>query len=52
MKLVNDTDTGEVTVHYCSTHYNHEISMGHLRIQEATRLKIAAQLQEGVTMQR
>ena len=26
--------------------------MGHLRIQEATRLKIAAQLQEGVTMQR
>ena len=52
MKVVNDTDTGEVTVHYCSTHYKHEISMGHLRIQEATRLNIAAQLQEGVTRQR
>ena len=52
MKVVNDTDTGEVIVHYCSTHYNHKISMGHLRIQEATHLKIAAQLQEGVTRQR
>ena len=52
MKAIKDTDTGEVVVHYCSTHHNHEVRMGHLRIQGVTRMKIAAQLQQGVSMQR
>ena len=52
VKAIKDVDTGEVIVHYCSTHHNHEVSMGHLRMPEATRMKIAAQLQQGVTIQR
>ena len=44
--------TGSVDVHYCSTHNNHKVSQGHLRIPHETRMKIAAQLQQGVTIER
>ena len=38
MKAIKDTDTGE-NVHYCSTHHNHEVRIGHLRIQGVTCLQ-------------
>ena len=52
MKVTKDQVTGSVDVHYCSTHHNHEVSLGHLRIPHETRMKIAAQLQQGVTIER
>ena len=47
---IKDLSSGEVHVQYCSTHHNHDI--GHVRIQHDTRMKIAAQLHQGVTMTR
>ena len=44
--------TGRVSVKYCSTHYNHDIRLAHLRMSTATRLKIAAKLQQGVSLER
>ena len=52
IKAIKDLDSGEMIVRYCSTHHNHIVTMGHLRMQESTRLKIAAQLQQGVSIQR
>ena len=52
MKATKDLTTGEVVVKYCSTHHNHKVHMGHLRMQHDTRMKIAAQLQQGITMER
>ena len=52
MKATKDITTGEVVVKYCSTHHNHEANIGHLRMQHDTRMKIAAHLQQGVTMER
>ena len=52
MKAIKDASTGEVTVQYCSTHHNHEVSIGHLRMQHETHMKIAAQLQQGVTIEK
>ena len=52
MKTTKDISTGEVIVQYCSTHHNHEVNIGHLRMQHNTRVKIAAQLQQGVTIER
>lgn len=36
----------------CTTHYGHEISMGHIRIPKADRHTIAAKLSQGVTFER
>ena len=52
MKATTDLLTGRVVVQYCSTHHNHEVSLGHVRMPHDTRMKIAAQLQQGVTMER
>ena len=52
IKAIKDLDSGEMNVRYCSTHHNHTVTMGHLRMKESTRLKIAAQLQQGVSIQR
>ena len=52
MKVIKDQLKGSVEVHYCSTHHNHEISLGHIRIAHETRMKIASQLQQGVTIER
>ncbi len=43
--------TNVVTVHYNSTHYNHETQLGHVRITDTTRLTIAAKLKQGITPQ-
>ena len=52
MKAIKDNYTGEVVVQYCSTHHNHEVNIGQLRMQHDTRMKIAAQLQQGVTIEK
>ena len=52
IKAIEDITSGEVDVEYCSTHHNHDVNLGHLRLQHDTRMKIAAQLQQGVTMSR
>ena len=44
--------TNVITVHYNSTHYNHETQLGHVRITDTTRMTIAAKLKEGKTPQR
>ena len=44
--------TGRVSVKYCSTHYNHDIRLAHLRMSTVTRLKIAAKVQQGVSLER
>ena len=52
IKAMKDEQTGKVEVQYCSTHHNHEISLGHIRMPHETRMKIAAQRQQGVTINR
>ena len=52
MKATKDLNTGEVVVKYCLTHHNHDINIGHLRMQHDTRMKIAAQLQQGIPLER
>ena len=52
IKAIEDITSGEVSVEYCSTHHNHDINLGHLRIQHDTRMKIVAQLQQGLAMSR
>ena len=52
MKVIKDQLKGSAEVQYCSTHHNHETSLGHIRIANETRMKIAAQLQQGVTIER
>ena len=43
---------GLITAHYCSTHSNHSISLGHLRLSAITKEEIALKLIEGVTAER
>ena len=52
MKATIHQLTGTVEVQYCSTHHNHEVSLGHIRIPHETQMEIAAQLQQGVTIER
>ena len=52
IKAIEDLTSAEVAIQYCSTHHNHDVNLGHLRIQHDTRMKIAAQLQQGVSMSR
>ena len=52
IKAIENLTSGEVKVEYCSTHHNHDVNLGHLRLQHDTRMKIAAQLQQGVTISR
>ena len=44
-----DEDTGHVTVDYCATH-SHLIKLAHIQIPAQVRLDIAAQLEQGVSM--
>ena len=52
MKATKDQRTGKLEVRHCSTHHNHDVSLGHIRMAHETHMKIAAQLQQGVTIQR
>ena len=52
IKAIKDMATGEVIVQYCSTHHNHEVNLGHTRMQHSTHMKIAGQLQQGITAER
>ena len=52
IKAVKTLTTGKITAHYCSTHSNHSISLGHLRISAITKEKIALKLIEGVAAER
>ena len=49
MKVSKHLLAEKILVEYCSTHHNHEVKLGHLRMSQESRLKIAAQLQQGVT---
>ena len=51
IKAIQDLSSGEV-ISNCSTHHNHEVNVGHVRLQHDTRMKIAAQLQQGVAITR
>lgn len=50
IKVTIKHETSKVKVFYCSSHHNHAIALAHLRMPTATRMKIAAKLQEGVGM--
>ena len=52
IKAVQNNITGKVDITFCHTHQNHELQLGHLRIQPSTRQNIAAQLQQGVAINR
>ena len=52
MKTTIDQLTGTVGVQYCSTYYNHEVSLGHIRLPHESQMKIAAQLQQGMTIEK
>lgn len=50
MKVHHNKTNGTVDVHYCDYHHNHAVKLIHLRIPEQIRLTIAAQLHDGVSM--
>lgn len=52
MKTTIDQLTGTVGVQYCSTYHNHEVSLGHIRLPHESQMKIAAQLQQGMTIEK
>ena len=52
IKAIKCIKSNKVTVQYTSTHYNHEIQLGHLRINDSTRTMIADKLKKGITVER
>ena len=52
MKVVKDLKAKSILVYYTSTHHNHQTHLGHLRMTNATRMKIASKLQQGITIER
>ena len=50
MVVMTDKSSGAVTVSFCRFHVGHSSDLGHLRLSIDTRLEIAAQLQQGVTI--
>ena len=49
MKVTTSMISGKVSVEYCTNH-NHEIAIAHLHIPQDTRVSIAAELQNGVNI--
>ena len=52
MKVHQNILNGKIQVEYRNYHHNHKVEIGHLRISEECRITIAAQLQEGVSIQK
>ncbi len=52
MKVVEDTITGTIKVHYCSTHNTHSIEIAHLPIPPSVKSKIASKLHDGVDIEK
>ena len=52
MKVVKDLKAKSILVYYTSTHHSHQTQLGHLRMTNATRMKIASKLQQGITIER
>ena len=54
IKTIRNTQTkdSEIKVEYCATHNTHNVELAHLRISSETRAKIAAKLQQGVTVEK
>ena len=50
--LVLNGQNFHVRAHICTTHYGHEISLGHIRLSKEHRYSIAAKISQGVTFQR
>ena len=46
------TSTGVIDVTYCSTHFNHCNELAHVNLPEPVRMKVAAKLQQGVSINR
>ena len=42
IKATEDLTSGEGKITYCKTHHNHDINLGHMRLQCDSRMKIAA----------
>ena len=47
--VTTDNNTGQILVTTCHTHYGHDKQLGHLTLNEQTRLDIAAKLVQGVS---
>ena len=47
IKTKTNTETGLAKVEYCN-HHNHTVSLGHLKLPQNIRVKIASQLQQGI----
>lgn len=52
IKATRDMCSGKVNVEYCPTHHSHDVTLGHLTMSKDTRMKIAAKLHQGVTIER
>ena len=51
MTVISPMNKGKVHLRMCKTHYGHQLSIGHLRLQNSVRQSIAGQLAQGVTFQ-
>ena len=49
--VTTEHDGRQVQLKMCTTHYGHQLSLGHLRLQKAVRHSIAGQLAQGVSFQ-
>jgi hypothetical protein len=52
IKATQHTNSQHVDVSYCSTHYNHEHKLAHIRMPLSNRVEIASKLHQGVSMER
>ena len=48
IKTATSIETGLVQVQYCD-HHNHKVSLGHLKLPDDIKGKIASQLQQGIS---
>lgn len=45
-----DDQMGQITATICHSHYGHELQLGHIPLDTTSRIQIAAQLTNGVSM--
>lgn len=52
IRTITLKQTNEIQAEVCSTHYGHSTNLEHLRLPEIVRLSVAAQLTQGVSLQK
>ena len=52
IQLIENSGTSLYQVHVCKTHYGHEMQLGHIRITEEDKRKIACKRKMGVEKER